>query len=79
MIRRSNPRFRKPFLKKKKCRFCQDKAEPNYRKPQVLKIYTSEKGKILPSFITGACSKHQRMLGREIKRARMIALLPFVA
>lgn len=75
--KKSFPHGKRPFLKRK-CKFCQDKAEPSYRKPQILKSYTTEKGKILPAIVTGTCAKHQRLLGREIKRARMLALLPFV-
>lgn len=69
--------LKKPFLKKKKCKFCMEKTEPTYRKPEVLKAYTTEKGKILPAILTGNCAKHQRATAREIKRARMLALLPF--
>ena len=66
------------FIRRKKCRFCEDKVEPYYRKPEVLRNFTSDKGKILPSYVTGVCAKHQRVLSREIKRARILALLPFV-
>ena len=44
---------------------------------KLLRKYINEKGKILPRRVTGACSKHQRHIAREVKRARMIALLPF--
>ena len=66
------------FIRRKKCRFCEDKVEPSYRKPEVLKNFVSDKGKILPAFVTGNCAKHQRILGREVKRARLLALMPFV-
>lgn len=66
------------FIRRKKCRFCEDKVEPHYRKPEVLKNFVSDKGKILPSYVTGVCAKHQRVLSREIKRARILALMPFV-
>lgn len=72
------PRRGRPFLRKRKCRLCQDKVEPTYRKPEVLRNFVSDKGKILPSFVTGACAKHQRTVSREIKRARILARMPFV-
>ena len=50
-----------------------------YKDPEILKKYISQdKGKILPRRITGACSKHQRHIAGEIKKARFMALLPFV-
>ena len=52
--------------------------EINYKEVDELQKYVSEKGKILSRRITGTCSKHQREVAREIKRARMVALLPFV-
>ena len=72
------PRF-KAFFKKKVCKFCIKKAEMNYLKPETLKKFTTERGKILPRRITGTCAKHQRQLVRAIKRARVLALLPFVS
>ena len=51
--------------------------EDDYKEPEILKKYINEKGKILPRRVTGACSKHQRHIAQQIKRARMIALLPF--
>ena len=66
--------------RKKVCRFCHDKTlEIDYKKPEVLTRFLTESGKILPRRITGTCAKHQRQLAREIKRARIIALIPFVA
>ena len=49
----------------------------NYKDVEILKKYVNEKGKILPRRVTGACAKHQRYIAEQIKRARMIALLPF--
>jgi small subunit ribosomal protein S18 len=67
---------RKP--RKKVCQFCQEKATHiDYKDLGKLKKYTTERGKILPRRITGACAKHQRMVTRAIKRARTIALLPY--
>ena len=67
------------FYKKKKkvCYMCTGK-DINYKDVETLKRYTNDKGKILPRRITGACSKHQRHIAGEIKKARFMALLPFV-
>lgn len=62
--------------KKKVCYMCTGKTI-NYKDVEVLKKYINEKGKILPRRVTGACSKHQREIAEQIKRARAIALLPF--
>ena len=67
------------FNKKKVCRFCTQKAKSDYKDPDALRRFTTERGKILPRRITGTCLKHQRKLALEIKRARSICLLPFVA
>ncbi|MGP1586809.1 MAG: 30S ribosomal protein S18 [Treponemataceae bacterium] len=73
------PRARgKTFFRKKVCRFCANKSKIDYKDPESLKRYTTERGKILPRRITGTCAKHQRELALEIKRARAICLLPFV-
>ncbi len=61
----------------KKCPFCSQKKEPYYLDVETLKKFISLQGKILPRSLTGVCAKHQRRLSREIKRARMLALLPF--
>jgi small subunit ribosomal protein S18 len=67
------------YNKKKVCRFCTQKAKIDYKDPDTLRRFTTERGKILPRRITGTCLKHQRKLALEIKRARAICLLPFVA
>ena len=64
---------------KKVCRFCANKVKIDYKDPDALRRFTTERGKILPRRITGTCAKHQRRLALEIKRARAICLLPFVA
>jgi small subunit ribosomal protein S18 len=64
-------------IKKKVCRFCADKIEIDYKNVNLLRTFVTDKGKILSGRITGTCAKHQRELDRAIKRARMIALLPF--
>lgn len=67
------------FYKKRKkiCYMCAGK-EINYKDVDTLKKYTNERGKILPRRVTGACAKHQRYIAAEIKKARIIGLLPFV-
>ena len=64
-------------FKKKVCKFCAQKIEPDYKNPDMLRRCTTERGKILPDRITGTCAKHQRALTQEIKRARVLAYLPF--
>ena len=62
--------------RKKVCYMCAGK-QINYKDVEILKKYINEKGKILPRRVTGNCAHHQRMIAREIKRARAIALLPY--
>ncbi len=67
------------YYRKKYCKFCADKSLViDYKRPDILKNFITERGKIIPSRISGTCSKHQRMLARAIKKARIMALLPFV-
>jgi len=71
-------RSRKKFFPVKKCYFCAQKISViDYKDVETLRHYTTERGKILARRITGACSKHQRVLVHAIKRARYIALIPF--
>jgi small subunit ribosomal protein S18 len=68
------------FRKKKVCQFCADKSETiDYKEVDKLKKYVTERGKILPKRITGTCAMHQRDVTRAIKRARIVALLPYTA
>jgi small subunit ribosomal protein S18 len=67
------------FTKKKVCKFCVQKLKIDYKDADGLRRFITERGKILPRRITGTCAKHQRALAEAIKRARIIALLPFVA
>ncbi|MDD3311471.1 30S ribosomal protein S18 [Pseudodesulfovibrio sp.] len=69
--------FRKKFTPRKKfCRFCADKDLPlDYKRPDILRDFITERGKIIARRITGTCAKHQRALTNEIKRARQMALL----
>ncbi|MDQ6930284.1 MAG: 30S ribosomal protein S18 [Candidatus Eremiobacteraeota bacterium] len=66
--------------KRKPCSFCAEKTiDINYKDVGRLKKYISERGKILPRRISGNCARHQRFLTVAVKRARVIAFLPFVA
>ena len=81
--RKSGPRprgrFRRTFHRRKVCKFCADSSLViDYKDPRALKYFTTERGKIIPRRISGACAKHQRGLTHAIKRARTIALLPYV-
>ena len=69
----------KTFFKRKVCKFCIKKATIDWKDGGGLKRFTSERGKIMPRRITGTCAKHQRELATAIKRARSLALLPYVA
>ena len=69
-----------PRKRKKVCSFCVDKvAHIDFKDTAKLRRYLSERGKILPRRMSGTCAKHQRQLTTAIKRARHVALLPFVA
>ena len=63
---------------KKTCYFCEKGIEPSYKDPDTLSQFISERGKIIGRRQTGVCARHQRILSREIKRARQLALLPYV-
>jgi small subunit ribosomal protein S18 len=62
----------------KPCRFCIDRIPINYKNEVLLRRFVTDRGKITPRRITGTCARHQRQLSAAIKRARAIALLPFV-
>lgn len=67
-------------IRKKVCKFCMDRMEGiDYRDTGRLTKFTSERGKILPRRVSGNCARHQRFLARAVKRARTLALMPFVA
>ena len=66
--------------RRKVCNFCVEKTETiDYKDVAKLKKYLAESGKILPRRMTGVCARHQRELAVAIKRARQMALLPYVA
>jgi small subunit ribosomal protein S18 len=78
--RTRRPTRGKYIPKRKVCFFCRDKVEYiDYKDPAKLRPYTSDRGKISPRRKSGVCAKHQRALATAIKRARHLALLPFVA
>ncbi len=65
--------------KRKVCTFCVDKIDVlDYKDVAKMRKFISERGKILPRRVTGTCAKHQRVVTNAIKRARHIALLPFI-
>ena len=69
---------RKKMFTQKICRFCADKVTSiDFYNIKILKPLISERGKIIPSRISGNCAKHQRALTTAVKRARCVALLPF--
>ena len=69
----------RPRKRKKVCAFCVDKVTSiDYKDTAKLRKFLSERGKILPRRTTGTCAMHQRQLTVAIKRARQIALLPFI-
>lgn len=72
--------LKKKVYKKRPCRFCGDKVKViDYLEYQKFQRFLTERGKIVPSRISGSCARHQRQLAKAIKKARTLALLPFVA
>ena len=72
-------RKRKIYHRRKVCRFCADKnLRIDYKDSKSLRYFITERGKIIPRRISGTCAKHQRSLTMAIKRARTVALLPYV-
>ena len=77
MMNNSRKKRRRPFPRRKVCRFCADKkSRVDYRDPNTLKHFITERGKIIPRRISGNCAHHQRQVSKAIKRARQIDLLP---
>ncbi|MBI5638585.1 MAG: 30S ribosomal protein S18 [Nitrospinae bacterium] len=76
--RNTKRRKKKLYPQRKVCRFCADKVTfIDYKDIKTLKALTTERGKIIPSRVSGNCARHQRSVTEAIKRARNIALLPF--
>jgi small subunit ribosomal protein S18 len=66
------------FSRRKMCRFCADEAvDLDYKNVAMLKHFITERGKLVPRRISGNCARHQRSLALAVRRARMIALVPF--
>jgi small subunit ribosomal protein S18 len=63
----------------KNCSFCKEKTEPTFKDVAVLSKYVSERARIIGRDRSGVCAKHQRALATEVKRARHLAMLPFVS
>jgi small subunit ribosomal protein S18 len=78
--RKERPSYKRFFPPKRKvCRFCERNVrEIDYKKIDILKKYTLERGKISPRRVSGTCAYHQRRLATAIKRARLLALLPYI-
>lgn len=76
-IKRERPNS--PFgFKKRPCRFCKDeRREIRYDDVEGLKLFVTERGKIVPRRISGNCAKHQRLITNGVKRARILGFLPF--
>lgn len=74
-------RKKREFKRNLKCFYCEskDKKEPDYKDFESLRKFISERGKILSRQRSGVCAKHQRRLSKAIKRARHLALIPFVS
>ncbi len=71
---------RRRYGRRKVCRFCADRnLVIDYKDPQLLRYFSSDRGKIIPRRISGCCAKHQRKIAVAIKRARKIALMPFTS
>jgi len=76
--RKMRPRIKRG--RRKVCKFCADKtAKIDYKDIRTLEKFATERGKIMPRRMSGMCAKHQRDLAIAIKRARIVALLPYVA
>lgn len=70
---------KRKFSRRKYCRFCANKdLQIDYKNIDTLRQFVSDVGKIDPARVTGTCAKHQRKLTAEIKRARQMALIPYV-
>ena len=74
------PIKRRRFGRRKVCKFCADKVDlVDYKDVRRLRSFVTERGKIIPRRISGSCARHQRQLTHAIKRARTVALLPYLA
>lgn len=76
MRKYSSRRLRQP-RKPDHCAFCKAEKEPDYKDPESLSSQMTDRGKIIGRSRSGLCAKHQRRLAKAVKRARILALLPF--
>ncbi|MBI5819360.1 MAG: 30S ribosomal protein S18 [Verrucomicrobia bacterium] len=73
--RRDSTRPRMSEMPKRKCKLCEDQVQVDYKQPELLKRFITERGKIVSRHSSGACAKHQREITRAIKRARVMLLV----
>ncbi len=73
--RRTRPRPRPGEMQKRKCKLCEDQVQIDYKQPELLKRFLTERGKIVPRRFTGNCARHQRDITRAIKLARVMMLI----
>jgi len=78
MAKKKAPKRIKKQVAPKNCPFCKDGTNPNFLDAQQLGKYVTERGKIMGAARTGLCSLHQRRVTTAVKRARLLAILPFV-
>lgn len=80
MAKKTNKKRRRVIVEAvaRNCPFCKGKIEPDYKQSEVLAKYINERARLLGKDRTGLCAKHQRRISVAIKRARHLALLPFV-
>lgn len=65
-------------LRKRVCRFCADKKRAiDYKDVKLMESFIRERGKMLPSRVSGNCAKHQRIIAEAVKKARFISILPY--
>lgn len=73
------PEMKNRSVRRKYCQFCKDNtAYIDYKDTQMLRKYITDRGKIKPRRVTGACTQHQHDIAMAIKRARVMALVPYV-
>ena len=78
MFKKFNRSVKKRLPRIRECFLCKQKIEPDYKEVEALKHNISERGKIIPRVQSGVCQKHQRKLMQAVKRARILAFLPFI-
>lgn len=75
----NGPKEKFRVRKQKNCGFCEKGTNPDYKDTVLLRGFMSERGKIVPYYRSALCAKHQRRMSMAIKRARFLAILPYVA